>query len=62
VDYPRQGQFLGRRCEVAFDYDVSRTVEGRIVRDDADFPGLLIIALDDGRYVTSGECQYRTLD
>lgn len=56
--FPKQGDFLYRRVKVCFDYDTSQTWEGRIVRDDCEPPGRLIIALDDGRYVLSTECQY----
>lgn len=56
--WPKQGAFLGRRCKVVFDYDTSRQFSGRIVRDDAESPGRLIIQLDNGRFVLSTECQY----
>ena len=56
--FPRQGQHLGRRCQVCFHYDTAHLVPGVIVRDDAEHPWTLIIHLDDGRYVLSEECQY----
>lgn len=56
--FPKQGSFLNRFVQVCFDYDTSRTIEGVVVRDDAEEPGLMIISLDDGRYVLSTECQY----
>lgn len=61
IDYdkfPRQGVWLGRRTRVCFNYDTSRTILGTIVRDDAEEPGRAIIALDDGRYVLTTECQH----
>lgn len=56
--FPRQGEHLGKRVEVCFDYDLSRTIGGVVVRDDVGEPGRTIIKLDDGRYVLSIECQY----
>lgn len=56
--FPKQGAYLGRAVDVCFNYDLSHRVRGRIVRDDTEEPGRLIIALDDGRYVLSTECQY----
>lgn len=56
--FPKQGQWLGLRTRVCFKYDTSNTILGTIVREDAEEPGVLIIALDDGRYVLSTECQY----
>ena len=44
---------------MAFHHDLSRTVRGRIVRNDAEAPFVTIIALlDDGRYVLDTECQH----
>ena len=56
--FPEQGTFLGKRVEVCFDYDTSRTIGGKVIRDDAEEPGLMLIQLDDGRVVRSVECQY----
>jgi len=49
---------LGRRVEVAFNYDTDRLIKGTIVRDDVDSPFVTIIRLDDGRHVLTTECQY----
>ncbi len=57
--FPAQGPFLGQRVIVCFDYDTSRTLSGEVVREDAEFPGLMLIQLDDGRVIRSTECQYR---
>lgn len=57
-DFPTQGSWLGRRVEVAFNYDTAHTVGGVIVREDSVPPGVMIIRLDDDRYVLSTECQY----
>lgn len=59
--FPEQGSFLGRRVEVCFDYDTTRTILGRCVRDDAGGDGRMIILLDDGRAVLATECQYHPL-
>jgi len=56
--FPAQGDFLGRRVKVCFDYDTSRTIEGKVIRDDAELPGLMLIQMDDGRVVRGVECQY----
>ena len=59
MTYPKQGIYLLKRVRVCFDYDTSNTILGRVVRDDEEEPGLMIIQLDDGRYVLSTECQYQ---
>jgi hypothetical protein len=60
--YPRQGDFLGRTVEVCFDYDVTRSYRGKVIREDIEGPGLMLVQLEDGRVVRSVECQYRLLD
>jgi hypothetical protein len=55
---PKQGSYLGKRAKVCFHYDTSKTVEGIVVRDDADAPYEMIFKLDDERYVRAVECQY----
>lgn len=57
--YPKQGPWLGEWVEVCFHYDADNTIKGRIVREDAEAPGVMIFQLEDGRYVLSTECQYR---
>lgn len=56
--FPKQSPDLGRRILVCFNYDLSRQLEGVIVRDDMEEPGRMIIKLDDERYVLSTECQW----
>lgn len=56
--FPKQGGFLGSRVRVCFNYDSSNVIEGNVVRDDNVEPGVMIIHLDDGRFVLSTECQY----
>lgn len=60
--FPAQGVFLGMYVRVCFNYDTSRILLGRVVRDDKEEPGRMIIRLEDGRYVLSTECQYQTID
>lgn len=49
---------MGKKVNVCFNYDTSKTISGIIVRDDIEEPGRTIIKLDDGRYVLGAECQY----
>jgi hypothetical protein len=56
--FPAQSGNLGAAVTVTFRYDATRGLGGRIVRDDRDPPFVTIIALDDGRHVLAGECQY----
>ena len=60
--FPKQGKLLEKKVEVCFDYDTSKLVDGRIVRDDIKEPYRAIIQLSDGRYVLSTECQYHPID
>jgi hypothetical protein len=59
--YPKQGSYLGRSVEVCFEYDTSCTVKGKVIRDDAEAPGLMIIQLENGWVVRSTECQWRPI-
>ncbi len=61
IDYnrfPKQGNLLNKRCRVFFNYDLYNETWGTIVRDDIEEPNVLIIKLDDGRYVLATECQF----
>jgi len=57
--FPKQSDRVGCVVRVCFNYDTSETILGRIVREDVEEPGKMIIKLNDGRYVLSTECQYR---
>lgn len=59
--FPKQGSWLNQPVSVCFNYDTSKLMTGRIVREDAEAPGVMIIALDNGRFVLSTECQYQPL-
>jgi len=55
IDYyrfPEQGSWLNKRCRVFFNYNVEQAIEGIIVRDDIEEPGITIIRLDDGSSVS----------
>jgi len=56
--FPKQGSWVGKKVEVCFHYDSSKCIYGTIVRDDSEEPGIGIIALDDGRYILTTECQH----
>ena len=59
--FPRQGEYLGIEVEVCFNYDNSKKLRGKIVRDDIEKPNRTIIQLNDGRYIISTECQYAAI-
>lgn len=56
--FPRQGQWLGKSCEVCFNYDPTRTLKAVCVRDDEEEPRLTIFRLEDGRHVLATECMH----
>lgn len=56
--FPRQGEWVGRQVKVFFHYDASREFPAVVVRDDREDPYVMIIRLEDGRYVLATECQY----
>ena len=57
--FPKRGSFIGSRVRVCFNYDTSACIFGEVIRDDAEAPGVMIIRLDDSRYVLSTECQWQ---
>lgn len=56
--FPKQRNELGREVNVCFNYDTSKIIKGKIVRDDAEKPSRTIIQLSDGRYILGIECHY----
>lgn len=58
AEFPKQGHWVGKRCEVCFHYNTSQKVGAEVVRDDREEPFVTILKLDDGRYVLSTECQH----
>lgn len=57
-DFPKQSQYVNRRCNVCFHYDTSKWIAGTIIRDDREEPFETLIQLDDGRTLRGTECQY----
>lgn len=57
TDFPPQGPLAGRRVDVVLAY--TQRTRGQVVRQDAEYPDVTIIRLDDGRFVLGGECQFR---
>ena len=57
-NFPKQSEYLGKRTEVCFNYNLKQIIMGTVVRDDREEPFRTIIKLDDGRYVEAVECQY----
>jgi|SRR3989344_2397127 len=57
LQLPEQGNYLGKCAEVCFHYN-ERTIRGIIVRDDMAEPFKELIELEDGRIISSTECQY----
>lgn len=60
--FPKQGEMLGKRCRICFDYDSSRYVLGLCIRDDVEDPHKTIFQLPDGRIVFATECHYQLPD
>ena len=56
--FPKQSEYVNRRCEVCFKYDTSVTILGTVIRDDREEPFETLIKLDDGRVIRAIECQY----
>lgn len=54
--FPPQGLHAGRRVQVALGNTVLR---GKMRRQDAAYPNVEIIELDDGRMVLGSECKWR---
>lgn len=57
-NFPAQHENVGKLVSVTFNYDTTRLIDGKIVREDLASPYVMIIQLVDGRYVLSTECQY----
>jgi len=58
IQFPKQGENVGKKVKVIFKYDKSVVALGTLVRDDVEEPFIGIIRLDDGRYILDTECQY----
>lgn len=60
--FPKQGHNLNKKVIVIFRYDSSKHLEGKIIRDDMEFPWVTIIKLNDERFILAGECMYSIID
>ena len=56
--WPEQGTYFGKNVKVCFHFNTLQTIDGVVVRDDVEEPYVMIIKLEDGRFVLSTECQY----
>lgn len=56
--FPKQGNLLYEEVMVCFDYDTSRLLIGKVIRDDVESPFLTLIELENKRVVSATECQY----
>ncbi len=56
--FPAQRDSLGKEVQVCFNYDTSKILTGKIIRDDLEDPYVILIQLSDGRIVLDTECQY----
>ena len=56
--FPKQSEYVNRRCKVCFHYDTTKMIPGTVIRDDREEPFETLIKLDDGRVVRGVECQY----
>lgn len=59
--FPRQGSWLGRTVRVVFHYDTSVSIMGKVIREDVEEPGRMIIQLENGWVVLSTECQFQLI-
>lgn len=57
-EFPKQSEYVNRRVQVCFNFDATRIIDGKILRDDREEPFETIIELADGRIVLGTECQY----
>jgi hypothetical protein len=48
----------GTKVRVCFKYNTGYMIDGEIVRNDIEEPGVGIIRLSDGRHVLFTECMY----
>ena len=56
--FPKQSEYVNRRCKVCFHYDTTKWIMGTVIRDDREEPYETLIKLDDGRVMRAVECQY----
>lgn len=61
--FPKQSDWVGKDVEVCFNYDTSKKLNGKIVRDDMESPWEMIIEVEyelpyGKRCIKATECQY----
>lgn len=56
--FPIQGRKLNKNVKVCFNYETSKLIAGKVIRDDVEEPYMTLIQLSDGRVVSSTECQH----
>lgn len=56
--FPKQSEYVNRRCDVCFHYDTATRIMGTVIRDDKEEPYETLIKLDDGRVIRGTECQF----
>lgn len=56
--FPKQSEYVNRRCKVCFHYNTTKWIMGTVIRDDREEPYETLIKLDDGRVMRAVECQY----
>lgn len=56
--FPKQSEYVNRRCKVCFHYDTTKWIMGTVIRDDREEPFETLIQLNDGRTIRGVECQY----
>lgn len=58
-NFPRQSDCVGSQVRVCFHFDTKKQLDGVIVRDDLEEPFVMLIKLEDDRYVLATECMYQ---
>lgn len=62
IDYdkfPKQSERVGMEVRVYFNYETTKFLKGRIVREDEESPRVRLFQLEDGRFVLDTECQWQ---
>ena len=57
-NFPKQSEYVNRRCKVCFHYNTTKWIMGTVIRDDREEPYETLIRLDDGRVIRGVECQF----
>lgn len=57
----KQGNFINRKCNIFFNYNIKNFISGKIIRDDIEEPFKTLIKLNDGTIIDSKECLYQLI-